>query len=484
MKRFFVLAAALLLAACQVPIGNGGTLKVVLPGSGNRASIAGDTAVRLQLTRNNNIVPLSGSDFLEKSLSGQTVSIDGLVPGPGYVLLVSTGSRNPGETFYRTNLFQKSAPFEISAGTDTAVTVTLDTTNVAVIEANNSSVHSATVKGSALFYLDGNKVSTTTNLSLTATPETVAPYYSGSLSNVNGLSTDSVASQLWLNTATGVFAESGGAGSGSFPIVLMTDSDGNTITPSVTDSGKIQLIGISNANTNTFSYYFGAGFTAGLQVGSETSWHTMDELLKVGNLKDKLQGQIIRGVASAGTFAILTTSIGAFRVEENMLTSASDLGSDFTNGKNAADNSSIVIQASDTSLVINPVSAISDSGTNVVFGGTANGLYASNVTASGAPTATGDGQTLTLVSGTQGLSITRLATYGSLIGGSVYTAAYSANTREVLVLRGTTVVSRVSAFAGLPSGDPRLTLYKDSSTALYLVVTGSDASVKIPISTL
>ncbi len=472
MKRLLgILAVAgLVLASCQLAVTNSGTLKIVLPGSPSRATLDNSTAVRLQLTRNGAIVPIQGDSFIEKPLSGQTVSISGLAPGSGYVVQVSTGHRAGGETFYRTDLYAASDAFEISAGVDTAVSVTLDNTRVQVVEAAEAAHAIVVTDNGSLYYLNG------ADLYVAGSPD------SSSLSNyaqfqtgvVQGLGHDG--NTLWLNTSKGVSVLSG-----TFPAPSMLDSNDAPISPSVTDSGRIDL-------GSPFSYYIGQGLTAGVEVGAaETTWTTMDDLLSFSpDLKKKLQGQIFRGVASTGTFAVVATSIGAFRLVEEMLTDADALGTDLTNGTH--NGQSIEIGASDSSLLIGPVSGYSNgingtSGSGLIFGGTNKGLYASATDGDGKPsTASG---LLELVPGTLGMNITQLATNNgpwTLIGSTsgIYTVAYSANTRELLVLKDFQLVDRISAFEGLPSGDVRLALYK-VGVDVFAVVSGGDATVRVKL---
>jgi hypothetical protein len=471
MKRYFVLlAAALLLAACQVPVGSGGTLKVVLPGSGAKATLANSTAVRLQLVRNNVIVPISGGAFLEHSLNGGTVAIDGLAPGQGYVLLVSTGHRNLGETFYTTDLFEQSTPFEITAGADTSVSVTLDTSVVLPVESANSSAHSATVLTGTLYYLNGADLYQASNLT-GGNGSSLASGYAGTVgqSNVTGLSNDG--GNLWLNTSQGIYTQS--SSTSAFTNQVLT---GLSSIPAVIDSGT------ATVGSDSLKYYYGSGLNAGVMVGSDTTWKTVaDDLLNLSSdLKDKLQGQIIRGLAvSQGNVGVLSTSLGAYCIVPGMLTDSTELGNDLSNGTDTNGNS-IILQPSDTSLLFGPVSVYSNGDGTYYFGGTPKGLYGGQATGTGLPT----GGVLNLIAGTAGLNITKLATYESTFNNLVYTAAYSATSREVLVVSNLGLTKRIPVFAGLPSGDLRLTFYKDGSNNLYLVVTGADATVKILIASL
>lgn len=473
MKRIVVLLIALgaILASCSTPTASsGGTLRIILPAS-SRAVMDGVEVgdhVRVQLARNGVIVPLSGGTFIEHSLPSGDISIDGLAPGSGYVLYVSTGQYNSGETFYRTTYFGKSDAFEISAGTDTAVSATLAGSRFTVLEAASGAHAITSPDGAVLYFANGSELDRDMNNgSGQAVVSQYRTNYAPSGVQVQGLGHDNTG-KLWLNTDKGVSVDNG-----SFQTPAMSDSNGS-ISPSVTDSGKFILSG------NSLAYYYGAGRTAGVQTTSSgTTWETLDELISTSNeLKEKLTGQVIRSVVSTPYFGVLSTSIGSFRVESGMLNDNDALSNALTSGK--FNGVSIDVEPSDTSLSVTPVSAYSDgSTTGLVFEGTAKGLYAGNVNATtGVPTSA-DG-TLPLVSDTLGLNITKLATYGSLVGGNVVTVAYSDSSRELLVLHGTTVFTRYSAFEGLPSGDLRLALYLVGST-LYAAVSGTDATVRINV---
>jgi hypothetical protein len=493
LKRILLAATVALLAACQLPLGGTGTLKVQLPKSGRTLASNGDL-IRLQLTRNGAIIPLAGGDFIEKSLSsaGSTVTVDGLAPGGGYALAVSTGTKNSGESFYRTALYKQSDGFEISAGADTAVSVDLTggESRFTVLEAVDGALHSATQFGGNFYYLSG------ANLSMNSTTNWFSGYFAALSSSYPGIvatGLDNDGNSLWLNTNKGVSVYSGG-----FSSLPMIDANGS-IYPSVLESGSTTIYSTATPfNAYRFAYYSGAGLSAGLLVGSSTQWQTMDSLLALdSSFKDLIKGQFIRGFASASYYVYLSTSVGTFRIATDLLNSVAPTGPSSINPstiaanlKNAKDqaNLTMLIQPQDTSLVIGPVSTFSDNavpGTAYAFGGTANGLYSSTVdTVTGAPPGT-DG-TLTLVPGTQGMNIIQVATYAGTNpnNNAVYTAAYSANTRELLILNNQTVVTKIPAFEGMPSGKVKLVWYVTSSAGneyLNLAVSGSDATVTLPV---
>jgi hypothetical protein len=84
------------------------------------------------------------------------------------------------------------------------------------------------------------------------------------------------------------------------------------------------------------------------------------------------------------------------------------------------------------------------------------------------------------------MNIIQVATYAGTNpnNNAVYTAAYSANTRELLILNNQTVVTKIPAFEGMPSGKVKLVWYVTSSAGneyLNLAVSGSDATVTLPV---
>ena len=472
LKAFIASVLVLSFTACQIPFGGSGSLKVQLPGGQSRAGVttfgtgASSDAIRLQLTRNGTIIPLGGGDFLEKSIAavGSTVSIDGLAPGPGYVLLVSAGHRAAGETFYTTDSFQKSDPFEITAGVDTSVSVALAASRIAVLEATAGSPHGATVVNGHLYYIQGSSVFTATGISHSSLTN-LSP------ATVNGLSNDG--SSVVVNTSQGIAVDNEGW------TISMYDASEQTIHPNVLDSGTATIGGTQ------FAYYSGPGSTAGLRTSG--SWSSLADLFSLNtSLQNALTGQVIRGFAASSNYLYLSTSIGAYRVDSDLLNSQAE-GDISAVSTKLMNDSSFLIKASDPSLPIGPVSTflayINDLPVAYAFAGTAKGLFADSVDPSTGTPARSSG--LPLVSGTQGLNITQVVTSDTLDNNVVYTAAYASNTRELLILNSLTLVQRISALEGLPSGKLRFTWYADnSSSTLYLVVTGDDATVKFAAGSL
>jgi hypothetical protein len=82
-----------------------------------------------------------------------------------------------------------------------------------------------------------------------------------------------------------------------------------------------------------------------------------------------------------------------------------------------------------------------------------------------------------VVAGTEGLSITKVVSIASGTS-DIYTAAFSATTREILVLKNSSVVGIVPLFAGLPSGRLDLVWF-NTGAGLLLVASGDDGVVTI-----
>jgi hypothetical protein len=87
-----------------------------------------------------------------------------------------------------------------------------------------------------------------------------------------------------------------------------------------------------------------------------------------------------------------------------------------------------------------------------------------------------------LVAGTEGLSISKVVSVGSGTS-DIYTAAYSTTTREILILKNSSIVGTVPLFAGLPSGRLDLVWFTSGSSIL-LVASGDDGVVTIDPTTL
>jgi hypothetical protein len=499
-QSFVVALLAVLLAACQFPGAVGvGSLKISVPSPSGARQVAANAGkgdlVRIQLVRNGVIVPLSGQDFLEQGMAGQTVTIDSLPTGTGYKIYVASGQKNftTGGGFFETAYFQSSDSFEISAGTSTAVSVTLAPTPVSVIEDVANSFHAVTVSGSSLYFIEGTDFDYTSNgdPSTTSPTQAVANYSTGA--RVTSISNTPYG--FWFNTSRGVLVSSGS----TIPAFNMLNSSGTPLSPvpQAYTSGTIIL------SAGALAYYYGPGLTAGFAASSSSTtgdfnsgnpkWSTLSAMLNLSssatlqNALNKLD-QAVYGVASDNkAYVYLSTGIGTFRLDSTLVgQNTSALGDNLANGKD--NNQQSILVATDDGSLIGPVSTYSDgSATAYAFAGTGKGLFASTV---GPTTGIPDSGKLSVVAGTSGLNITSLATRAFAAAGPnfAYTAAYSASSREVLIYQNLTLIKRISALAGLPSGTPQFTWYQYNTSApatthLLLVITGTDATVEYEAAT-
>lgn len=468
------IALMVVVVACQVPSSTGaGSLRVVLPSpTGSRTVTANDgygNVVRIQLVRSGVIVPLSGQSYLQQTMAGQTVTLDSIPVGTNYQLYVATGQIDT-SGFFEVAYYQVSSAFQITAGASTAVSVTLNSTPIAVVEATGTSyAHAAVNGGSGLYFINGSQFSAVSsgdpaasagNISST-TPGT---YPSGTIYSLSYNSASN--SPFWLSTSAGIYTSS------SWPTFSLMSSP----TTAVYHSGVIYI-----GSSGSLAYYWGAGLNAGLSastayssVALPSSWTTMSSLSS--SLQSQLSGlsQAITAVASDGgsNYAYLATGLGSYIVPASQISTL-----------DPSTVSSLTVLSTADGTLIGPLTTYSNgSSVAYTFAGTTKGLYAAPVNVStGVPTSS-DGK-LDLVSGTSGLNITSLYTAG--YNSVPLTVAYSATTGQVLIFVYSSLVFTYPTLAGLPSGTPQFTMYSTnlggSTYIVYLVITGTDATVRVPI---
>jgi|GEM_PF-3459668 len=501
--------AALLLTACQMPGALGvGSLQIAVPvPAGLRAATTSGQGnlIRIQLVRNGVVVPLGGQNILQQGLAGQTITVNGLATGTNYKIYAASGSMNANGTgFFETSYYAASDPFEISAGTSTSVSVTLNPTPISIIEDGGTSVnHAAVSYNNALYFIDGAdfKFVTGADPAPAATLSTQIAGFLSSAGAATGTKVYSVSfngySSFWFNTSQGILPFDATEVGGLFQNV---STGTGTASLAVWQSGTVTLTGGS-----ALAFYYGPGLTVGLAPAANygnapfssgvPTWTTLTSMLSLSpgsTLETALNklNQAVSGVATdAANYVYISTGIGAYRLDSSLLgQGTSQLGIDLTNG-NDGNGNSILLATEDGSL-IGPVSTYSDTSSKAfAFAGTTKGLYAAAVApASGIPS--GDGK-LQLLTETSGLNITGLQTLPHLASSSTngpntaYTVAYSATTNEVLIYNDLSLVTRLSALAGLPSGTLNFTwhLYNNGSGREYLllVIAGSDATVEYPV---
>lgn len=508
-KLTWALSALLLIPilACQLPQTGG--VRVVLPAPRTVVANSGDgDLVRIQLRRNGVVVPLQGKSFLEQGLAGQVVTLSELLPGSGYTLAVVTGEKKA-KGYFEVAYFKTSQAFEITAGVDTSVTVSLEKAPFALIEAE-SGRHAVVAMDGTLVYLNGDTLKTT------AGQEQSIASLSGktirSLGVVNQPK-EPYGTAVFVNTDQGLAFWQPGEGL-SVPTmkhnVKVEDANGKevdtptdfTTAPDIRFSGAFSAFDTTDATLkNTVYAYGGEGLTAGLVIVKSNSkdtntladlvWYDLDEMLKLDDMqeiKDSLSGgkPVVTGFATAPTYSWLATALATFRIDSSLVGgSADDLGDDFLNDE------SLQIEAylDGRTVNIDVVGAVDGRG----YAGTSRGLFTAAVDARGivmegstkvnvdvgtdeAPDIVEKDKSgpLKLIPATKNQTITTLA--AAKFGGNAYAAAYVDSTRELLILKEDAIIAQIPRLAGLPTGDLRFAWYQQDG-ALKLAIAGDDATV-------
>lgn len=493
-KQSWALLALLVpLASCLLPSGGTGSLRIILPSpdQGTSRAISANAPygnlVRIQLLRNNEVIPIGGKPYLEQGMAGQVVTLDALSPGSGYTIQVATGE-SEASNFFEVAYFQASEGFEITAGVDADVKVVLKPVPYRLLESTPGD-HAVTNLAGHLLYIDGARLISTAGVSQDLTA--LAGRKVHSLRTVTQPKTP-FDQMLFLNTDRGLVVWN--PANGGFDLKAMkhnvtTTVDGKDVdtptdfvtSPEILLSGSFSAVA-DDGVTNTVYAYGGHGMTAGLAiVGSDSKevntvsdlvWDDLDSMLALDenqDIKESLEGaaDVVTGFATASTYAWLATALDTYRIDQGKVSGTDELGDDFLD--DPALQVKAVLDGRTVPMVV--VGAVDGRG----YGGTNRGLFTAEVDSNGAVL---NGGTLHLIAATKNLKIAKLSAYKH--NGIAYAAAYSESTKDLLILKEDVVVARVPGFAGLPRGIPRLAWWVDG-TVLTLAIAGDNGTVTYPI---
>jgi len=490
------LGAALLVAlvGCQFPANDTGSLRVKLPSPRAVAVNNGKgDLVRIQLIRNGVVVPLEGKAFRQESLAGQTITMNEMTVGSGYTLNVATGQALS-SGFFEVAYFQTTDRFEISAGVDTTVNVTLGAAPFALEEATASADHAvAVLNGTSLAYIDG------TSVKMQGTVQQTIPldglYSAGA--KVKGLSfverpfLNDTNKDVLIATTKGL-AYSIGFGA---PVLKMSHdvenvTDPVVFSPEVWFSGSFTAMGTDNVK-NTVYAYGGPGLNAGVAVTKSKSteapanpgvmrWYDLEGLLGLDGMeqvKESLKGgePAITGFTATQKWSWMASALGTFRIEGSMITDGTKALGDAFQKLDPAVMIKAVFEGRTEPIVT--VAGVSGRG----YAGTQRGLFTGVLSEDGTKAgsvvgagALGDAW-LGLIAGTRNLSIAQVAAYKKE-DGTVYAAAFTPTTRELLIVTNDAVTKRFPVFSGLPKGDLKFAWWLHG-TILKLAISGDDATV-------
>ncbi len=469
MKNFTVIVLAIVLVtscAFQPPVETG-SITLASPRGLKAVSPDENTVLRYVLTRDGTVVPLNEQPALELVDSTTLrVTISGLLPGAGYKLALSVGTKP--EQVLLIDYYGTSAEFSIAAGSNSEVAIDLAAAPDYSYLTTSGSNSSSTVVDGTIYVLDGDNLMKYAD-GYTAGTRTVTPL---SLAvTINSLSTGKyfdesgeIQNELWLNTSGGIYRG---------PDVGYAFNLNTGLTPNVLLSRAVQF----GADT-IFGLYSGGGSIIGFasaenQADFGTEWYTLDSAIaEFPDYADMISGistDIIKSIAANSDneddIYYMATALGTVIGSEELKTDTDDFKGDPMTSINP-----YMLTAENGSVSIHVVSTAG----NRVFAGTEAGLYTDIInTVSavgkklGAP-ATG----LTKVEGTEDLVFSYLESYN--LDGLVVTAAVTSD-NDVLILKDGLVDKTLDAASGIPV-DAKAVFYEYEGT-LHLILTGTNGAI-------
>jgi len=473
MKNFTVIVLAIVLVtscAFQSPVETG-SITLTSPRGLKAVGADENTVLRYVLTRDGTVVPLNEQPALELVDSTTLrVTINGLLPGAGYRLALSVGTKP--EQVLLIDYYGTSAEFSIAAGSNSEVAIDLSAAPDYRYLTQSGANSSATVVENTIYVLDGSRLLDYPSMDTASVPSTLTP---GLAVTINSLSTGKyfgesggIQSELWLNTSGGIYRDNGGV----FEFNLNTG-----LTPNVLLSRAVKFENGESEDT-IFGLYSGGGSVIGFasattQADFSTVWYTLDNaVVEYPDYADLISGistDIIKSIAVNSDHDIyyMATALGAVIGSEELKTLTDSV--DFKNDPMGSINP-YMLTAENGSVSIDVVSTAGDR----VFAGTKAGLYTDTInTVSaegkklGAP-ATG----LTKVPGTEDLVFSYLESYN--LDDVVVTAAVT-DDNDVLILKDGAVFKTLDAASGIPA-DAKAVFYEYEGT-LHLILTGTNGSI-------
>lgn len=448
-KIIIVLLAAFFAVSCSMQVSDK-TGSLTLSGArGVVTDLVGSNAsVRYSLTRNGKTIPLNGQSLLEVSGS-DSVTIGSLIPGDGYKLGLSAGTK-VGNNFV-VEYYGYSETFSIAEGTNAAVSVALQTAPAFTWLTSTGGKSSAAVVGTIVNVLDLNRLvkynvsDVTTSVSNIATPLSVNSFSIGRNSDGNEV--------LWLNTTTGLY-------------------ENNDLTP--LNAGHPVNIAFSRAVTVTgggIGVYSGGGSNIGFRYSTSndfvTGWQTAADYADIAEFLPEITQDLIKSIAvnvdNSPQFFYVATPLGT------AIGSSSSM--DIDDLLNIGGSNWLQIPGGNTSI-----QAVSTAGSRV-FAASTFGLYTDTVTA-GVPD-----NGLYIIPGTEGKKFVALES--SFLDSTVFTAAVT-DDNWVYLIQGNSL-STVSAnhpnplpaAAGFPlNAKP---VFYDDGYNIHLILSGSNGSIDYQI---
>lgn len=481
----FALLGVLFLASCTIQSGSG-NLSINL---GSKA-LGEDSYVRIQILNNGQPVVLEAPDKVvyEQKLDGsvQSYTSPGLVPGPGYQVVLVTGKKNTENGKFVVSYYGSSEVFAVSSGLNLAKEVLLKASPFESLTQTGNGV--VAVVDGTLWYVDGATLSAESFAGTKTSVSTNVSALSGK--NIQGLSVgklfgpqvsgkNTFTNELWVNTDKGIV-----------PYYTATGFDANfmpaDLEPSVTNSIGVFFEGDSSDPGSLVYFYKGKGQVVGGTSESDNNKATKDwdwgDLASMKNnedfasfrdLIDSITKDIVTTFAVSDDFVYLSTPIATVILNQSLQDAVqaykdanpdTPLTADWIT-ENVLDNDAANVRIYDNLHQEQVITAISTAG-GLTFASTARGLYVADVSSEGVETAAG------YIEFTAVPVTTYVGLASMLYNSDVYTAALSAK-GDLYILKNRVLVSTFPSYSGLPGAKASLSFWKNSA-GLWLIASGVD----------
>ena len=426
---FVAILALVLLGACSFSSGGDDkgsvSMRFALAPLASKGLVGTEDTARIWIYSNNVLLEKDKTtEYYQVALTSGagSITIEELPPGNDYRLVVASGEiineKTTAADYFNVVRYGMSTAFEIKAGTDTSVAMTLEAITTAY-KALASVKSLVTVSGKIIAASSAAIHSGSSISGLTTTD------WSSSYGTINSLSlgyTSSVSSYYPLvNTTNGVYtlAEEG-------PPIIKADA----ITSVLKDGKPESQLGALQSGAYDDVYFYQGERQFGGLTGTDTVWTKIK--LDIAGLSGKpIIDFFVVGSPSDKTnvFAFFATRfVGTFRMGESFI----DQGADFDYLEAILGKNSLLSFFGEDLPLIQAFGYTGDTG-NTLYLGTKSGVY--KTTAAFTSTSGALGTTPVLVTGTKGINVTKIVTR---LESDVPVAAMLSSD-EIIVVKGSLV---------------------------------------------
>ncbi len=366
--------------SCAIWTGGSDSSSITLSfGVNSKALGVGATEARVWVYANNVLVPnpAVSEGYYSTTIdptAGGTITIKDLAPGDNYRIVVTSGAIVG--TSFKPTAFGTSELFGIKAGVETSVEIMLKEISIDVPGTQPTGLVSVVVAGNLIYSASSDKIYSGTNVKSLTPPQ--APWNTSTKGFINSLNiTADPEPTVLVNTTKGIYFTDGN--------VVGTPNWGSEA-PSVLQSGGIAVSGIFYQAEKEIGGYVGGNAWSRIPLDIPVAGKPILDLLVWKKDADTIFGYFATRVVGA-------FKVGSSDIEELTL-------SDILSGN---ENSPVVFFG-ETLPLIQAFGYISG---NDLYLGTKNGVYKTNIEKPKTTLAT-------LVEGTKGLNVTKIAAQGQM----------------------------------------------------------------------